>query len=195
MKHSVNIRDIIMILHHMKKIPVYTVSFYPENPITCWKTVYLILMVHGMETTPDNKIYILNKCSDSDRLWNATRGKNKQQKIRTNNINFYRRTMVFVTPEKATETNCIYITCHGKDHLTSRGAKRAKYCIASLFSSKTSLDLGQELSAFLTTGKYATSWKMPKGWSLQFTAHWFTVWITWRISNVLQQGYPDLHSL
>lgn len=111
-----------------------------------------------METTPDNKIYSLSKFSDSDRLWNATKGKNKQKKseLTTNNINFYKRTMFFVTPEKAAESNCIYITWHRNDYLSSRGAKHPK----SLFSSRTSLDLGQELSVFLTKGKYATSWKM-----------------------------------
>lgn len=65
--------------------------------------------------------------------------------------------MVFATPEKAAEANCIYITCHRKDYVSSREAKHPKYCTVSLFSSRTSLDLGQELSAFLTTGKYATS--------------------------------------
>lgn len=65
--------------------------------------------------------------------------------------------MVFVTPEKAVEANCIYIACHRKNYLSSREANHPKYCTVSLFSSRTSLDLGQELSAFLTTGKIATS--------------------------------------
>lgn len=65
--------------------------------------------------------------------------------------------MGFVTPEKATEANCVCITCHRQYYLNSWGAKHHKYCTVSLFSSRISLDLGQELSAFLRTGKYASS--------------------------------------
>lgn len=69
-----------MVLCHMTKMSPYTLSRYPENPIICWKVVDLTLVVYRMETTPDNKIYILNKCSDSNRLWRE----NEQQKIRPN---------------------------------------------------------------------------------------------------------------
>lgn len=103
--------------------------------------------------------------------------------------------MDFVTPEKATEDSFICITCHRQDYLSSKGAKHPKYCTVSLFSSRTSLDLGQELSAFLRTGKYAISCKMHN--RAIPPVHTVLLHCADCMENFkcLRTGYPDLHSL
>lgn len=67
-----------------EKIPVYTVSFYPENPITCWKTMSLILMVYtGCKIHQTVRPVFWTSAQTVTDFGMQLGGKNKQPKIRT----------------------------------------------------------------------------------------------------------------